>query len=87
MSDNVDYAVDLLTEKISKVLNEMAPVKKIQCRAKYAPWISDSTKKKIKKRNAAQKRALDTNDNNDWEQYRRLRNSINNILKSEKRSW
>ena len=65
----------------------MAPLRKIQCKAKYAPWVSDSTKEQITERNAAQKKASVTNNNSDWEDYKKLRNSVNNILKSEKRSW
>ena len=34
--------------------------------------ISDSTKKKIAERNSAQKRALNTNNDNDWNEYKKL---------------
>ena len=38
----------------------MAPVKTFQVRAKYAAWISDSTKEKMKARDAAQQLAAST---------------------------
>ena len=87
MTENLDYAVELLTEKLMKVPVKVAPLRKIQCRPKYAPWVSDSTKEKFTERNAAQKKASVTKNNSDWEDYKKLRNSVNNILKSEKRSW
>ena len=34
---NASQAADLLTNKINKILDEMAPVKKIQIRSRYAP--------------------------------------------------
>ena len=42
---DVNVATELLTCKISKVLDEMAPVKTIQTRTNYVPWLSDDTKK------------------------------------------
>ena len=87
MTENLDEAVELLTEKLTKILDKMAPIKTIQTRANYAPWISGETKQKIKERNDAQKKATETNLNDDWVNYKKIRNSVNNILKTEKRSW
>ena len=84
MTENIDLAVELLTEKILKILDKMAPIQKIQCRRKYAPWISDTTKKKILERNMAQRKASESNLDNDWVLYKRLRNSVNSILRTEK---
>ena len=49
--------------------------------------LSDKTKKKIKERNEAQKKASETKLTKDWDEYKKLRNSINNSLKSEKKKW
>ena len=87
MIEDVNLAVEMVTNKITAILDIMAPVKVIQARAKYAPWLSEATKNKIIARNEAQKKASETKLNNDWEEYKKLQNSIDNELKSEKRSW
>ena len=45
---DVDLAVDTFTNKITEILDKMAPVRKFQVRTKYAAWVSDQTKEKIK---------------------------------------
>ena len=85
--ENVEEAVKIMTSKISAILDIMAPLKSIQVRTKYAPWMSESTKQKLKERNVAQKVAVETKDANDWARYKTIRNSVNTILKNEKRKW
>ena len=50
----------MFTEKLTAILDKMAPVKKFQVRTKYAAWISDSTNEKIKARDEAQLTATTT---------------------------
>jgi hypothetical protein len=53
-STDPDEAVDIFTKKLTDILDRMAPVKKFQTRTKYAAWVSDETKDKIKQRDHAQ---------------------------------
>ena len=85
--ENVEEAVKIMTSKISSILDIMAPIKSIHVRTKYAPWMSESTKQKLKERNKAQKVAVETKDANDWARYKAIRNSVNTILRNEKRKW
>ena len=85
--EDCESAVDILTAKLTMILDKIAPVKKIQVRTNYAPWISEPTKSLIKKRNEAQKQASETKCESDWEIFRKLRNSVNNKLRSEKIKW
>ena len=64
----------------------MAPVRTVQVRAKYNPWLSEETKNLMKERDKAQKRAAATNDGEAWKKYKRLRNRINNRLKAEEKN-
>ena len=54
----------------------MAPVRKFQTRVKYAPWISQDIKNKIKNRDAAQEKASKTGFISDWEVYKKKRNEV-----------
>ena len=63
--DDVELAISLLTRKLSDILDVMAPVKVVQNRKCYAPWLSVNTKELIKVRNEALEKAHSTNDNED----------------------
>ena len=65
----------------------MAPIKTIQVRAKYAPWMSESTKELLKERNEAQKVASRTKILDDYRQYKSLRNQARAKMRQEKKSW
>ena len=67
MTEDVEVAVEMVTRKLTAILDIMAPVKTIQTRGKYAPWLSEATKKKIQTRNEAQKKASQTNLKGDWD--------------------
>ena len=54
MCEDADQAAQLLTNKLTDILDTMAPVRTIQVRSKYVPWLSDSTKEVLKERNNAQ---------------------------------
>ena len=43
-TENVDEAVFKFTEKLGNILDELAPVKLVQPRSKYAPWLKATTK-------------------------------------------
>ena len=85
--EDVDSAVQLFTNKLNNILNVMAPIKRIQVRTKYAPWISSNTKEKIQTRNQAQQAASETGQKEDWIKYKSIRNTVNNVLKKEKEIW
>jgi hypothetical protein len=52
--NDVDIAVDIFTKKLTEILDRMAPIKKFQIKRKYAAWLTDITKEKMKTRDLAQ---------------------------------
>ena len=84
---DVNEATELLVNKITKVLDKMAPVRTVQVRAKYAPWLSKETKELQTRRNAAQKAAAQTDSPEDWRIFRALRNQVTAKLRGDKREW
>ena len=83
----MDYATELLTEELNKILDEVAPVKVFQVRSNYAPWLSSATKTLMKERDQVYKLASESNLNNDWKKYKSLRNRVNTVVRSEKKIW
>ena len=85
--DDVEMALQMLTDNLTKILDEMAPIRTIQIRENYAPWLSSETKQLMAERDHAQKIAADTESENDWKLFKRIRNRVNAILRNEKRNW
>ena len=60
LCEDVQTVVSLLTDKLNSILDRMAPVITVQVRTKYAVWLSENTKYKIRERNEARKKAEET---------------------------
>ena len=86
-ADNVDIAVQLFSEKLTGILDRLAPVKTIQTRTRYAPWLSKATKQLIEQRDQAQTNAASSRNQEDWEQFKRLRNQVTSRLRVEESNW
>ena len=84
---DVNLAAEILTTKLSKILDIMAPVKKFQTRTKYAPWMSKETKILKENREAAHKKATDTDLPEYWREFRTLRNQVTAKLRQDKQMW
>ena len=75
--EDPDLAADIFTRKLNAILDVMAPIKKYQVRAKYAPWLTSGTKDLMNDCDLAQKRAASTNKQQDWKTFKMLSNRIN----------
>ena len=53
--EEVDVAVDFFSNKFLSVVDQFAPIRSIQTRTKYAPWLTHETKLLINERNDAQR--------------------------------
>ena len=84
---DVNDATKILVDKISKVLDEMAPIKTIQTRTNYVPWLSEDTKGLQQERDGSQKKASHTDDPEDWRLFRSLRNLVTSKSRSDKVEW
>ena len=87
MCDSPSTAADILTKKLSNILDKLAPIRTIQVHTKYAPWLPSTTKELIKKRNEAHEKAAQSKDPDDWRAYKNLRNTTTAMLRSEKKDW
>ena len=78
-------AVTLLTDKITSVLDKFAPIRTIQVRSKYAPWLTQEVKSVMAERDRAQKAAAMSRDQEKWRLYRNLRNFVTSCMKKAKK--
>ena len=85
--EDPEQATLLLTNKLTAILDRMAPIRTIQVRKKYAPWLSDATKNMIEERNEAQRIAGQSKCQDDYRRYKSLRNQITAKMRQEKKTW
>ena len=64
-----------------------APLRTRRARTNKAPWINSQLKKSMRDRDAAKRKAITSNDPRDWDKYKKLRNKINNNIKTSKASY
>ena len=88
LCDNVNEAVEIFTDNIAKLLDreDMAPVKRIQNRKNYCPWISNDTKTLMRERDEAVKKYNETKSVENEIEAKRLRKQVTKTLKEEKRT-
>ena len=69
-TENVNSAVDIFSSKLNEILDLVAPIKTIQIRTHYSPWLSDETKTLMAERNNAQRIASRTQSTEDWIKFK-----------------
>ena len=85
--ENVDLALKFLSDSLTEILDQMAPIRTVQIRENYAPWLSSEMKQKMFERDRAQRIASISRLEEDWKAYKRMRNNVNSILKNGKQNW
>ena len=87
MCEDTDTAVRILTEELTGILDVLVPVRTIQMRARYAPWLTKETKLLLKERDASQHADAVSGSQDSWRLYKNLRNAANSVMKNEKKKW
>ena len=86
-TEDVDIGVKMFTEKLVGILDRLAPVRTIQTRRKYVPWLSQETKVLMQQRDQAQATAARTQCQDDWRIFKNLRNQVTSRLRTEESNW
>ena len=82
--ENPDIATYEFESKIVKILDEIAPIKVIQPRSKRCDWISQDTKRLMRERDSTRDRAVASNQMEEWNRYRKLKNECNTRVKTDR---
>ena len=69
------------------LLTFMLALQTRRARIRKAPWINSELKKGMRDRDASKRKAMASNDPRDWAKYKKLRNAINNNIKTSKASY
>jgi hypothetical protein len=87
MCGDASEAARLLSVNLNSVLDRMAPVRRIQVRHNFAPWVTPACKERMAARDSAQKKASESRSDADWTDYRRIRNSVTRMVSKAKLQW
>jgi hypothetical protein len=82
--NNLDMAVHFFTSNMTRILDKLAPIRTFQSRARYARWLTEETREKMKERDRARETARRTRRDEDWAEYRRRRNECTKDQRKEK---
>ena len=73
--------------KFLSIVNSHASIKTKRVRSGKVPWITSDLRKGMRDRDVAKRKAIKSNNPQDWAMYKRLRNRINGEVKSTKASY
>lgn len=84
---DIDDKVQAFTEILLNLYNKHFPPKVIRITKKNAPWITNEVKDLMKKRDKARARHKKIRTQENWEEYKRLRNLTNHVITREKSAY
>ncbi len=84
-AQNADVATYEFESRFIQILEELAPMRKTQPRRRRTDWISQRTKKIMKDWDTARDTAVGSNQVEDCNIYKELRNNCNKKVKSDRR--
>ena len=82
-----DEVANGMIKEIVRVLDILAPVRTIQIRKNYAPYLQGSTKTMMKERNQVKSHYQTSNLMIDKLRYNKIRNDVVKAQRADKRKW
>ena len=86
-AEDPDTKWEIWKKLFLEVLNRHAPLQHKKIRAKKIPWLTSPIKELINTRDKLKRKAIITNLEGDWENYKRIRNRVNIELKNAKKEY
>ena len=84
---DVDEANSALEDRLRQILDNQIPMRTIQCRQKYNKWVSETAKVTMVERDKSRIKARLSGDQNDWNNFRLLRNRCTNLIRKDKQNF
>ena len=84
---DTELVANVLIGHISEAIERIAPLKMIQPRAQYVPYLSKETKSKMANRDKLRWEALKTGNEEDMKEYKKMKNSTLKQQRSDKKKW
>ena len=86
-SSSLDEAVFQWEELVMNVVDKHMPIRTKKVKKKHSPWLNESIFDMMKKRDKMKKKAKVSHKDEDWKEYRKMRNKVTfEIKKKQKRN-
>ncbi|MEW8546519.1 MAG: reverse transcriptase family protein, partial [Candidatus Thiodiazotropha sp.] len=85
--DSIDNACDNFTSKFINLAKECIPCKEVTIRPNDKPWYDSEIRTFSRKRDRLRKKAAKSGSNQDWQNYKKLRNKVNNLKSHAKEQF
>ena len=86
-SQDIDTFAQNMTEIVISLSKACIPNKSIRIRPSDPPWLITNTRKHIRRRKRAYKKAKLTNSAHNWNTFKNLRNTVINMIRSSKKAF
>ena len=86
-NDDVYVAWDKWKSKFLNLCDKHAPLRKMRVRKKHLPWVDREVLEKIYERDFTHKKAVSNKNEEDWSQYKKIRNEVTNLIKLKKKEY
>ena len=86
-SKDPDEAFEMFEIEYRKILDKHAPLKVIQNRSNYVPYLTPNIRKYMEERNKLKEKAALSGDSDDYDAYKRKRNFVSKLLKTAERDY
>ena len=83
-SDDINVANDCFEREVTKILDSVAPLKVNQIRSKHKAWVTKETRLLMDSRDKTRAKAQVSKTDEDWSQYKILRNKCSAKVKLDK---
>ena len=83
-TEDIEVAAETFTKTFCDVLEKHAPLKVVQNRKNYIPYIQKEVKEKMAKRDDLKEEAAKTGNTETYKEYQKLRNEVSTLLKTAK---
>ena len=86
--DDPDEKLEILNDFITECINRHAPLKRVLMTRPPAPWMRDENIKQMQsERDKLRYIAHSTQNENDWNEFRAVRNNLKKVIKSSKKRF
>ena len=85
--ENVDEAVTQWETLVLDIVDKHMPIRTKRVKKKQSPWLNEFLFDLMKKRDKIKKRAKLYNKENDWKEYRKMRNKVTFEIKKAKKQY
>ena len=84
---DINLAWNHFEVSLSEVLEEVAPVRKVQPNGKFKPWVKPATKSLMQQRDSKRTEAKITDEVETWSEYRKLRNKVVKETRNDRKDY